>query len=119
MSDLNHRVGVQEANLVVRHIKLENVNEKNIKTILAAIDQQFGIDNVNYDEHTSTLSVAYDVTHCSIDGIEEIIHRNNADIAHNWWSRFKESYYKFTEQNIKDNAEYEPTCCHKPPVRKK
>ena len=38
MSDLDHRVGVSEANLVVRHLKLVGITEDNIEAIIAGID---------------------------------------------------------------------------------
>jgi hypothetical protein len=116
MTDLDHRVGVKEANLVVRHLKLEKINEQNKADILSEIDQTFGIDNVSYDDASQTLNVAYDATHCDLDGLEEIIAKHGADIAHDLWTRFKESYYKYSDENVKDNAEHEPWSCHtKPP----
>ncbi len=115
MSDLDHRVGVREANLVVRHLKLEKITEENKALILTEIDQTFGIDNVSFDDKSQTLNLAYDATHCDLEGLEEIIRKHGADISHDLWTHFKESYYKFTDKNIKDNAEYQPTCCNNPP----
>ena len=34
MSDLDHRVGVSEANLVLRHLKLTNVDDAKISAII-------------------------------------------------------------------------------------
>jgi hypothetical protein len=115
MSDLDHRVGVREANLVVRHLKLEGVSDENKQALLDDIDHTFGIDSVSYDDKSATLNVAYDAVNCCIDGIEEKIKAHGADISHDWWTRFKESYYQFTDQNIKDNAQHEPWSCHKSP----
>ena len=38
MSDLDHRVGVSEANLVVRHLKLVGITEDNIEAIMIEIN---------------------------------------------------------------------------------
>ncbi len=73
MSDLDHRVGVSEANLVVRHLKLVGITEDNIEAIIAGIDGTFGIDAVSFEDAKSTLHIGYDATHCNLDGIETII----------------------------------------------
>lgn len=112
MSDLDHRVGVKEANLVVRHLKLEGLSETNRAPLLQAIDNTFGIDSVSYDEATQTLHLAYDATHCTLDGIEALIRQHQADIAHEWWTRFKEGYYQFVDENVRDNAKRQPWNCH-------
>ena len=38
MSDLNHRVGVREQNLVVRNLKLSNVTEESCDELVKEID---------------------------------------------------------------------------------
>ena len=48
MSDLDHRVGVREANLVIRNLRLSNVNEANSDSLIEEIDRLFGIDEVSY-----------------------------------------------------------------------
>ena len=53
MSDLDHRVGVSEANLVVRHLKLVGITEDNIEAIIAGIDGTF---DVVKQIHTTQLS---------------------------------------------------------------
>ena len=46
MSKLEHRVGVVEENLVIRHLKLSGITEDNIQLITSQIDATFGIDPV-------------------------------------------------------------------------
>jgi hypothetical protein len=116
MTDLDHRVGVQEANLVVRHLKLENITDEKQQAIVAEIDQTFGVDNVSYDKQSQTINLAYDATRCNLEGLEEIISKHGADVAHDLWTHFKESYYKYVDENVKDNAQHQPWSCHtKPP----
>lgn len=121
MSDLDHRPGVREVNLVVRHLKLEGVEENNKTAILNEIDHKYGIDSVSYDDKSQTLNVAYDASHCQLDGIEDIIRSHGGEVAHDWWTHLKESYYMFIDQNVKDNANHVPLSCHKTPpgARKK
>ena len=115
MSDLKHRVGVKEVNLVVRHLKLEGVNETNRDAIIEAIDHTFGIDSVQYDDKTATLHLAYDATNCELDGLEEMFIQFDIDISHDWWTRFKEGYYQFVDENVRNNATHVAWSCHRVP----
>jgi hypothetical protein len=63
MGKKEHRLGVSEINLVVRHLKLAPV-----------------------------------------------------DVSHDWWTHFKEGYYKCIDGNVKDNANHEPWSCHQIPL---
>lgn len=115
MSDLDHRVGVSEANLVVRHLKLVGISESNLETIISEIDGTFGIDAVSFEEAKKTLHIGYDATHCNLDGIETIIRQHGADISDDFWTKLKEGYYQFVDENIRDNAKHKPWSCHRVP----
>lgn len=116
MTNTKHRVGVSKLNLVRRHLKLDHITADNQSALLAEIDQIHGVDAVSYNKKQQMFNVAYDATHTNLEKIEQIITRYGADIADGWWNHFKENYYKFVDQNIKDNAEHVPSCCHKPPA---
>ena len=115
MSDLNHRVGVKEQNLVVRNLKLSNVTEESCDELVKEIDQLFGIDEVSYNIKEGEIHLAYDAANVSLDGIEEVIRKYGADVHDDWWTHTKESYYKFVDQNIKDNSVHKPWNCHQAP----
>jgi hypothetical protein len=117
MNDLNHKVGVKEQNLVVRNIKLSELDEQNQAALLDAIDHTFGIDAVAFNQEKNTLHLAYDATNINLDGIEDIITQHGAEIHDDWWTHIKEDYYKFLDQNVKDNAEHKPWSCHQPPKK--
>ncbi|HAB79602.1 MAG TPA: hypothetical protein DCE62_04895 [Glaciecola sp.] len=121
MSDLDHRVGVSEANLVLRHLKLTNVDDAKINAIIRDIDATFGVDAVSFEDKKQTLHIGYDATHCDLDGIKNIVKMNGGDISHDWWTNFKEGYYQFVDENIRDNAKHKPWSCHSlpPDSRKK
>jgi hypothetical protein len=118
MTDKDHRLGVTEANLVVRHLKLEDVDSASIKIAIQEIDRLYGLDSVSFDKKSNVINFAYDATRVSIEGIEEILDKYEIEISHGWWTHFKESYYRFTDENIKDNANDEPWSCHKNIPRK-
>ena len=115
MSDLDHRVGVTEENLVLRHLKLCNTDEAKMIAIISEIDATFGIDAVSFEQEKQTLHIGYDATHCELDGIENIVKTNGADISHDWWTNLKEGYYQFVDENIRDNAKHKPWSCHASP----
>ena len=115
MTDFDHRVGVREMNLVVRNLKLRNVTEKNCDDLVKEIDEIFGIDEVSYNINSGEIHLAYDASNINFDGIEGVIRNHGADIHDDWWTHTKEVYYKFVDQNVKDNAEHKPWTCHKTP----
>lgn len=49
MSDFDHRVGVSEANLVLRHLKLTYTEDTKISNIIDAINATFGVDAVSFE----------------------------------------------------------------------
>lgn len=110
MNDLAHRFGVKEENLVVRHLKLEGITQANKDEILDRIDHVIGIDSVSFDEESATLILAYDATHCDLALFQQLIQEQGADLSHTMWTRVKEGYYKYVDQNVKDNAEHDPYC---------
>ncbi|MCZ0867244.1 cation transporter [Dasania sp. GY-19] len=110
-----HKVGVNENWLMSRHLRLEGSVEKNHQLIVQEVDQLLGVDAVSINATESLLNVAYDATKRQLDEIEEIVRKHECDIAHDWWTHFKEGYYKFVDQNVKDNASHEPWSCHKRP----
>ncbi len=113
MSQKEHRLGVAEVNLVVRHLKLEAASPEKISAIIAEIDTLYGLDSISYDAPSQVLNLAYDATRLNIDGLEKLIHQHDVQISHDWWTRFKEGYYRFVDQNVKENKQHEPWSCHK------
>ncbi|MBV1928343.1 MAG: cation transporter [Gammaproteobacteria bacterium] len=113
-----HRLGVSEVNLVVRHLRLEPLEQTRLQEAVAEIDKIYGLDAISFDERTHVLNLAYDASRICLDGIEDQLKQYDVEVSHDWWTRFKESYYKFVDQNVKDNASHEPWSCHKRPPGK-
>jgi hypothetical protein len=118
MKTKQHRLGVSEANLVVRHLKLANVNMVQINAAVREIDEIYGLDGVSFDESAGMLNFDYDASRICIDCIEEILEKYHVEISHDWWTNFKEGYYRYVDQNVKDNADHVPFSCHKIPPHK-
>lgn len=118
MSDMDHRPGVHEAYLVKRHLKLEDLDAAKAAAIAQEIDQLVGVDSVALDKDTRRLDVAYDASHLRIEQVEEIVRRHGTDLDHGWWTQFKEGWYRFTDQNVRDNIQHEPWSSTKLPPRR-
>ena len=114
-NDQAHKLGVNENFLMVRHLRLEGLTEENRHTITEEISQLIGVDAVSITDSENLLNIAYDASTRQLDEIEEIVRRNGCDISHDWWTHFKEGWYRFTDQNAKDNARHDPWSCHKNP----
>jgi hypothetical protein len=110
-----HRLGVSEVNLVMRHLKLEAKGVANINEAIAEIDKLYGLDAVSFDDHSQVLNLAYDASRLCLDGIEEVLAKYGIEVSHDWWTHFKEGYYKFVDENVKDNAKHAPWSCHQSP----
>ena len=115
MSDKKHRLGVSEVNLVVRHLKLEPVDQSKLQAAIAEVDQLYGLDAISFDEKSHVLNLAYDASRISLDGIEEVLKNHGVEVSHDWWTHFREGYYKFVDENVKENAGHQPWSCHNPP----
>jgi len=118
MSKKEHRLGVSEVNLVTRNLKLHETDDGVIASAIAEIDEIYGMDDVSFDAKKRELKFAYDATRTCIDCIEEILENHNIEVSDDWWTRFKEGYYQYIDQNVKDHATHEPFSCHKVPPHK-
>ncbi|WP_299975578.1 cation transporter [uncultured Pseudoteredinibacter sp.] len=117
-NEQQHKPGVNENSLMVRNLKLEGDVRDNQQMIVEEIEQLLGVDAVAIDASENLLKVAYDATKRQLDEIEEIVRKYECDIADDWWTHIKEGYYKFVDQNVKDNANHEAWSCHKRPSGK-
>lgn len=115
MDKQEHRLGVSEVNLVVRHLKLEPVEGEKINLAVSEIDQIYGLDGVSYDEKTHMLNLAYDASRVGIDCVENVLKNHQVEVSHDWWTHLKEGYYRFVDDNVKENEKHVPLSCHKNP----
>ncbi|MBZ5877811.1 MULTISPECIES: hypothetical protein [Chromohalobacter] len=112
MSHHDHRPGVSQASLVTRSLKLTPGASGHIAAAVTEIDALRGLDRVSYDPEHRKLHLAYDAKRLCIDDIEVVLARHGVDIGAGRWNRIKEDYYRFIDQNVKDNAKQKPWSCH-------
>lgn len=113
MTKKEHRLGVSDVNLVKRHLKIEAAPAESIRAAIAEIDELYGMDEISFDEMHRKLNLAYDASRLSIEDVEKVMAAHGLEMSHDWWTRRKESSYRFVDQNVKDNAKHEPWSCHK------
>jgi len=112
MSHHDHRPGVSQASLVTRRLRVKPDTAGHISAAVSEIDALLGLDSVSYDSDNRKLHLAYDANRLCIDDIEEVLARHGIDIGPGRWNRIKEDYYRFVDQNVKDNAKQKPWSCH-------
>lgn len=120
MNTHEHRSGLDERCLVARHLRLEHLEPNVVDPLVEEIDALIGIDRVSVNTRDSSVDVTYDASasdHILTD-IENILHQHGCNVSGNWWVRFRKNWYRFSDKNIYDNAEFEPHCCSKPPPGK-
>lgn len=110
-----HRLGVSEVSLVVRHLKLEPADGSRLLDAIAEIDELYGLDDISFDDRYHVLNIAYDASRLCLDGVEDVLKKHAVEVSHDWWTRFKTGYYRFVDDNVKDNAGHEPWSCHQSP----
>lgn len=115
MSNTQHRLGVCEMHLVVRHLKLAPGDDEAINAAIDEIDQQFGLDGVSFDPESRIITLAYDATRLGLEDIEAILATHQVEIGHGWWTHMKQSFYEYVDQNMKENAAQQPWSCHQNP----
>ena len=114
MTHKQHRLGVSEASLVTRHLALlRPVDTEKLSEAIAEIDQLNGLDEVAFVEKSARLDFSYDASQLCIQCVEDILAKYDIQPKQDWWTHFKEEYYRFVDQNIKNNAENEPWSCHR------
>ena len=117
MNDSKQNSAEEGVSLVIRHLKLDgSTTQDKIRSAIAALKEIPGVDGVSYDEITGVFNVAYDARRVCVDTIEDVLKKYSIVVSHDWWTHFKEEYYRFADQNIKDNFEHRPYgCCSKVP----
>jgi hypothetical protein len=66
------------------------------------------------------LVVTFDATHWSTDDLIDFVGAHGGHLKTGWWERRKLAGYRFTDDNVRANANLDPFCCSKiPPMKKK
>lgn len=111
-----HRVGVNPGFLTKHKLALSGLDESRARAICSEIEELMSIDGVWADARKQTVTIAYDASHHDIDEMIAIIEKHGARVRNNWWTQTRLGFQRQTDQNIKDNAHHEASCCSKMPT---
>jgi hypothetical protein len=112
MTGVAHKPGIHEKYLVKRRLKLAETVSTPEAALLAALDAAPGVAEVGLDREKRRLSLAYDASTQSLDGLIAVLQKQGVALATDWWSRFRAGWYRNLDANIHDNARHEPWSCH-------
>lgn len=113
-----HKATSQEGFLLRRKLKVEGLGENEWEDFIHELNHHPCVDFAER-KATSQLRVTYDGTHWSIDELLELIRIHSGRLKTGWWTRRKLAWYRFTDDNVRANAQHEPFCCSKIPPMKK
>ncbi len=84
-----------------------------VERVLGALS---GVRMVATDVAKQQVAVLYDATVVDYQLIEEGLENMGFPPLDTWWSRFKSSWFQYSDSNARENAHARPSaCCNKPP----
>lgn len=108
--------GVRQPYLVRRRLKLKG--EGDCQALVAVLAEELGVQEARCEGER--LWLAYDAVNFQLERLAELLIPWDLALADKGWAGLRLGYYRFLDQNIRDNATHEPWCCHRlPPNIKK
>ncbi|MFK5987186.1 MAG: hypothetical protein QM479_17400 [Pseudomonadota bacterium] len=104
---------------VRRNIQISQFKDSHQRSLIQQeLAKQVGVKKVDIDSHTdkSKIWITYDASQINYCDIIDVLIKRDIFPVNNWWNRFKASWYQFTDNNARDNANAPPApCCNKSP----
>ena len=114
-----HKATSQEPFLLHRKLPVEGLGESQWEDFIHELNHHPCVDFAER-KPGNRLMVTYDGTHWSTDELLDLIAGYGGQLASGWWTRRKLAWYRFTDDNVRANANHEPFCCSKiPPMKRK
>ncbi|WP_369600359.1 hypothetical protein AAIA72_10970 [Hahella sp. SMD15-11] len=115
MSKTTHKTSVNPAHLVKRSLRVQVPSESAMTRAIAELNEDMGVDRVEWIPGKSRLTVIYDASFRSLENIEAILQHHGIQWAPGWWNQKKRNWYASSDADIKENLKAEPHCCSKMP----
>jgi copper chaperone CopZ len=108
---------LSDAWTVRRSIQIPGLkNSNDVFMIKQALGDLSGIKNIASSTDNFQITISYEASQLNYQTIKDVLKTIGMPPLNNWWTRFKASWYQYTDGNAKDNANAPPaTCCNKPP----
>jgi|SRR5699024_449840 len=113
-----HKATSQAQFLLRRKIAVEGLNENKTGEVIQKLNHYTHVDFAE-DKQGGQLVVTFDGRRWSTNELIEFIESHGGRLKHSWWQRKKHAWYRFTDENVRDNAKHVHTCCSKPPAMRK
>ena len=107
-----HRLGVNSNYLVTRRLKLAGPLTEKFDQIESELLDLIGVNSAVVNIAKRELRIAYDASKRQLADVETVIADQGCQLRTHRWDRFKRSWYRYFDQNIKENAAKEPWRCH-------
>lgn len=107
-----HKLGVNPNRLVKRNLKLAGPVDENGTQIVAELEAIIGVDAAFINTQRRMLTVHYDASRLQLDEVSAVVIDNACQMSNGRWQRTKRGWYRYFDQNIKENANQEPWKCH-------
>jgi hypothetical protein len=92
---------------------LAHGKKESLKEIL---EEMVGVCDFSIDADNKSLVILYDASKTNYETVTASLSDSGFVPLDSWWSRIKGGWYKFTDDNVRDNAKAPPpACCNKPP----
>jgi len=114
-----HKATSHEPFLLRRKLTVQGLGESQWEDFIQELNHHPCVDFAEY-KPGNRLFVTYDGSHWSTDELLDLIGLYGGRLASGWWTRRKLAWYRFTDDNVRANANHEPFCCSKiPPMKRK
>ena len=114
-----HKATMQEAFLLKRTLPLRNLEEQQWGDLLQDLKHHPCVDLAER-RPKNKLRIIYDASHWSIDELLGLVSAAGGQLKEGWWGQRKLAWYRFTDDNVRANAQHQPHCCSKmPPMKRK
>ncbi|WP_296933171.1 hypothetical protein [uncultured Marinobacter sp.] len=114
-----HKMSNQEAFLQRRTLPIRGLAENQWDDLLGDLNHHPCVDLAER-KPTNALRIAYDASHWSVDDLLEMVTARGGQLKGGWWTQRKLAWYRFTDDNVRANAQHQPHCCSKmPPMKRK
>ncbi|HDZ39034.1 MAG TPA: hypothetical protein ENH62_12220 [Marinobacter sp.] len=113
-----HKATNQEQFLLRRKLTVEGFTDIQWEDFIQELNHHPCVDFAERKSE-NRLFVTFDATHWSTDALIELVGANGGHLKGGWWERQKLARYRFSDENIRANANLDPFCCSKIPPMKK
>lgn len=108
----NHYTTVQNRTTVKRKYYLNKVDPDDIRKCRIDLESVQGIRFVEYQADQNYFEIHFDARLTSSQMVTTILQENHLHLRSGFVNRSRLSWYRFTEQNIKDNEKASKWKCH-------